>query len=66
MGTKTLEQELAEIVREIESRESVSGLDSISIFNFELARARFFSPCRVYSKKELAEINKRLIKTDKQ
>ena len=36
--------------------------DDLDTLDLELDRAKFFAPCRVYSKQEIAEINKRILK----
>ena len=54
-----MERTLSEIIAQIESEIEDSLVESIEE---ESLKAKFFSPCRVYTKSEIEEINKRLLK----
>jgi hypothetical protein len=54
-----MERTLSEIIAQIESEIEDSLVESIEE---ESLKAKFFSPCRVYTKREIEEINKRLLK----
>jgi len=56
-----MERSLSEIIAQIETETEDALMDSIEE---ESLKSKFFSPCRVYSKKEVEEINKRILKTN--